>query len=76
VCDVEGSKLVMRRDDTEEVISGRLKVYEEESLPLKEYYARQGRLVEIDGTRPLEQVTTFMLGALESRARTGEQQNL
>jgi adenylate kinase len=76
VCDVEGSKLVMRRDDTEEVISGRLKVYEEESLPLKEYYARQGQLVEINGNQPLEQVTAFMLSALESGARRGGQRNL
>jgi len=76
VCDVEGSKLVMRRDDTEEVISERLKVYEEESFPLKEYFARQGRLLEIDGNRPVDQVTAFMLNALESRARACEQQDL
>ena len=72
VCDVEGSKLVMRRDDTEEVISERLKVYEEESFPLKEYYARQGRLAEVDGNQKRDQVTAVMLSALQSRARTCE----
>jgi adenylate kinase len=69
VCDVEGAKLVMRRDDTEEVISERLKVYEEESLPLKQYYALQGRLVEVNGNKPLEDVTAFTLNALEHHAR-------
>lgn len=71
VCDVEGAKLVMRRDDTEEVISGRLKVYEEESLPLKQYYATQGRLVEVNGNRPMDEVTAFTLNALEHNARSG-----
>ena len=72
VCDVEGAKLVMRRDDTEEVISERLKVYEDESLPLKQYYATQGRLVEVNGNRPMEEVTAFTLNALEHNARSRE----
>ncbi|HZU21329.1 MAG TPA: adenylate kinase [Terriglobales bacterium] len=72
VCDVEGATLVMRRDDTEEVISERLKVYEEESFPLKKYYALQGRLVEVNGNQPLDQVTAFTLNALERHARGGD----
>jgi adenylate kinase len=67
VCDLDGAKLVMRRDDTEEVISERLKEYERMTLPLKQYYGQQGRLVEIDGDQLPEQVTATLLAALEKR---------
>lgn len=73
VCDVEGAQLMMRRDDTEEVIAERLKVYEEESLPLRQYYAGQGRLVEVNGNQPMEEVTAFTMNALENHARRFEQ---
>ncbi|MBV8206487.1 MAG: adenylate kinase [Acidobacteria bacterium] len=72
VCDVDGAKLVMRQDDTEDVISERLKVYEEMSLPLRQYYARQGRLVEVDGNRPQAEVTALAWHALDEHARSGE----
>ncbi len=67
VCDVDGAKLIMRRDDTEEVISERLKEYERMTLPLKQYYAQHGRLVEVDGNQEPEQVTATVLAALEQR---------
>ena len=68
VCDLDGAKLIMRRDDTEEVISERLKEYERMTLPLKQYYARQGRLVEVDGNQPFAQVTAATVAAVELHA--------
>jgi adenylate kinase len=65
LCDFDGSKLVMRRDDTEEVISERLKAYERMTLPLKEYYRAQNRLVELNGDQPPDQVTTQTFRAVE-----------
>src|SRR5205814_6981965 len=52
ICDVDGSRLVTRKDDSEEVISERLKSYERQTLPLTDYYRAQGRLRSIDGDRP------------------------
>lgn len=69
VCDLDGSRLVLRQDDTEEVISARLREYEEKSLPLKQYYAAQGRLVELNGNESPEAVTAAMLRALEDGGR-------
>src|SRR5208337_2636938 len=43
-CDVDGSKLLTRKDDSEDVIAERLKAYERQTLPLIDYYRRQGRL--------------------------------
>lgn len=65
VCDVDGSKLVARKDDSEEVISERLKAYEQQTLPLADYYRRQNRLHEIDGEQELHQVSQAAFQAIE-----------
>ena len=52
ICDLEGAKLVMRQDDREEVIAGRLKAYEQQTLPLETYYSAQGRLLKVNGDQP------------------------
>jgi adenylate kinase len=56
LCDIDGAKLITRRDDCEEVISERLKAYERDTLPLIEYYRSKGQLVEIDGSRGMEEI--------------------
>lgn len=64
-CDVDGSKLVTRKDDTEEVISERLKAYERQTLPLTDHYRSKGRLREVDGDQAPEQVTVEAFRAIE-----------
>ena len=51
-----------RADDKEGVIRERLKVYREKTAPLIGYYKERGLLREIDGNRPVEDVTARMLG--------------
>lgn len=65
VCDADGAKLLTRKDDTEEVISKRLKEYEAQTLPLTEYYRAKGRLQVLDGDRDPEVVTAETLNAIE-----------
>jgi adenylate kinase len=64
-CDVDGSKLVTRKDDTEEVIAERLKAYERQTAPLTEYYRKQGRLAALDGARSVDDVTEQAFKALD-----------
>ena len=64
-CDVDGTKLVTRKDDSEEVIAERLKAYERQTLPLIDYYRRQGRLREVNADGPPEQVTAEAFRAIE-----------
>ena len=64
-CDVEGSRLVARQDDSEAVISERLKAYDRQTLPLAEYYRKGGRLREVNGDQPVERVTAEMFKAIE-----------
>ena len=68
-CDIDGSKLVTRKDDSEEAISVRLKSYEEQTRPLVEYYRQQGRLHVINGEEPSEKVTEQALAVLEADRR-------
>jgi adenylate kinase len=68
-CDVDGSKLVTRKDDSEEVIAERLKAYERQTLALTDYYRRQGRLHEVDGDHAPEQVTAEAFRAIENGDR-------
>ena len=51
-----------RVDDQEDVIRKRLRVYREKTAPLIGYYRERGLLREIDGNRPIEDVTAGMLG--------------
>jgi adenylate kinase len=57
LCDADGSKLVTRNDDREEVIRERLLAYEKLTRPVVEYYERQGRVVSVDGGLPVDKVT-------------------
>ena len=65
LCDVDGSGLVIRNDDREEVIAERLRSYEQQTRPVADYYAARGRLHIIRGDRPVNEVTRDVFAALE-----------
>jgi adenylate kinase len=68
-CDVEGAKLITRKDDSESVIAERLKEYEKLTRPLTDYYRAAGRLHVIDGERDMDTVTAETLKVLENGNR-------
>ena len=55
ICDVTGEPLIQRKDDTEEVVRDRMKVFEAVG-PVIEHYANAGKLVEVDADQPMEEV--------------------
>ncbi|HLJ29174.1 MAG TPA: adenylate kinase [Candidatus Angelobacter sp.] len=65
ICDFDGATLIQRKDDSEEVISERLMNYERQTLPLVDYYRRQGRLHAIDGALDVEKVTAEMVSLID-----------
>ena len=65
-CDRCGSELFQRDDDKPETIAERLKVYARDTAPLVDYYGAQGKLVGIDATGPVEDVTVRAIDALRS----------
>ncbi len=57
VCDLDGTALIARADDTEPVIRERLAVYERQTLPLIEFFRAEGRRVcEVEAGESPEQV--------------------
>ena len=66
ICDVDGSRLITRPDDQEDVIAERLKAYDRQTLPLVEYYRGKGRLLEIDGDQHIDSVTAEAVKAIEN----------
>lgn len=65
VCSRCGGELIQRADDTLETVNKRLKVYEESTAPLIEYYEKQGKLIHIDGMKSIDEVFAQIKKALE-----------
>jgi adenylate kinase len=63
--DIDGSELFQREDDKPETVRHRIEVYREQTSPLINYYQQKGLLVEIDGTRSIDQVTEDLKKAIE-----------
>ncbi len=55
-CDVCGSELIQRKDDSEETVRERLDVYSKQTQPLIQYYSDKEVLSTIDGTREIKEV--------------------
>ena len=74
-CEVDGSPLVTRDDDREEVIRERLTAYELQTKPVAAYYASKGRLVSVNGDLPVDEVTEQVFKAIESHPAVAADQN-
>jgi adenylate kinase len=66
VCDIDGSRLVIRDDDKPEVIRHRLETYHEKTEPLVSYYEDKGLLRQIDGAQPPDVVGERIRGLLST----------
>jgi len=56
VCDIDGSRLIVREDDKPEVIRHRLGTYHEKTEPLIAFYDDKGLLRRVDGTEAPDEV--------------------
>ena len=65
VCDACGGELQIRKDDAPETVLDRLNVYHEQTEPLKDYYAKCGKLRSVEGTAPITEITAAILKVLE-----------
>lgn len=64
VCDACGGELIQRADDNEETVKNRIKIYHEQTEPIKEYYQKQGKLVVAYGKEELADTTKAVSEAL------------
>ncbi len=71
ICDICGGEVVQREDDTEDAIRRRLDLYETETAPLIEWYASDGKLVQIPGVGHPDEVFDRIVAEIESRRQAG-----
>jgi adenylate kinase len=65
ICDIDGGPLTQRADDREEVFYERMKAFEAQTAPVIAYYRTHGnRFAEVNGDRPLEEVTAAIRSTL------------
>jgi len=67
ICDACGGKLVQRPDDKEETIRQRLKVYEDQTAPLIDYYSRKGLLQEVSGDLDVKELNAQLMALFKSK---------
>jgi len=67
VCDIDGSELYQRSDDTGEAVQKRLDIFFNETIRLLDYYGNQKKLVEVDGNQDINQVQQSLLSVIRTR---------
>lgn len=68
ICDRDGGKLIQRKDDSEAVVKERLKVFHEQTEPVKAYFQQKGNLLLVDGSLSKEQTISQIDTYLEKEA--------
>ncbi len=66
-CDECGGKVVQRADDTEDAVMRRLELYEQETVPIIDYYRKLGKLEVVDGEGDGDDVFKRLVTAVDSR---------
>lgn len=66
VCDACGEALIQRKDDNEETVVNRLKVYHETTAPVINYYADKGILLEVNGVGDIDEIFNTVVSKLEA----------
>ncbi len=56
ICDLDGGKLYQREDDNPETVANRLEVNIKQTAPLLDFYENQNVLVNVDGSRDIDEV--------------------
>ena len=64
-CDRCGGALIQRADDQPETVLHRLTVYETETAPLLNYYAKRGLLMEVSGDLEVSELQQELVKVLE-----------
>jgi len=63
-CDLDGSSLYQRPDDTGEAVRRRLVIFFTQTTQVLDYYRKQHKLREVDGNQSIDQVHMMLLSAI------------
>ena len=70
ICDNDGTELVQRSDDTEEVLANRLETYHRQTEPLVEYYKNNGTVYNFEADSNPEDVRALMFEKMDALVKT------
>jgi adenylate kinase len=70
-CQKCGGEFVQRTDDSEEIVRERLKVFQDETSPLVQYYQKSPTFFTINGNLPLDQVSAQIREAVTASLGAG-----
>ena len=70
ICDLDGSPLYQRNDDTGEAVRHRLDIFFKETIHLVEYYEARSKLIRIDATKSIQEVNEAVFAALKKNGMT------
>ena len=66
ICDKCGAELYVRADDAAETVKNRLATFHAQTEPLKDYYAKKGILVTVEGQEEVADTTALVYCALQA----------
>ena len=66
ICDKCGAELYVRADDAAETVKKRLATFHEQTEPLKDYYAKKGLLLTVQGQEKVADTTALVFRALQA----------
>ena len=69
ICDKCSGELYQRDDDTESAIRVRWEEYDKQTMPLIDYYEKQGLLVEVDASDEVDKIMPRVLEIIEKRMK-------
>lgn len=67
-CDLCGTELVQRADDTRETVENRLRVYKEQTAPLIDFYSEREVLAMVDGRGSIDEIAARVADAIDRAA--------
>ena len=65
-CDKCGGELYQRSDDKEETVKGRLDVFFAQTVPILDYYEKQGKLTKVNGNQGMQEVAREIVSAVKA----------
>jgi adenylate kinase len=65
-CDKCGGELYQRSDDKEETVKDRLSIFFAQTVPILDYYKKQGKLIKVKGNLGIQQVAREIIFALKA----------
>lgn len=65
ICTICGGQITQRPDDHEQTIKNRLRVYREQTAPVKHFYEKQGKFISIDGNQTVDAVYNCIIEQIQ-----------